>query len=47
MRALDTFPDNINPAELAGVTLRKGRVAAFAANTAAFQAPSFLGEARK
>lgn len=46
MRAQDVLPDHVNETEFNGVRVRKGSVAAFLANVAAFQDPALTGEAR-
>lgn len=46
MRAEDVLPDDVNQAEYRGITIRKGSVAAFLANAAAFGDPAVRGTAR-
>lgn len=46
MRAQDILPDDANEASFAGMTIRKGTVAAFLANARAFADPALADAAR-
>jgi PPOX class probable FMN-dependent enzyme len=46
MRAQDILPDDVNDTSFKGVSMRKGTVAAFLANAAAFADPALAGAAR-
>jgi len=46
MRAQDILPDHVDQADLGGITIRKGTVAAFLANARVWMDPATSGTAR-